>query len=78
MGLTRQEYQTGLHLLLQGISQTHGSNPQSPALAGGLFTAEPLRKHIVIIKLYYIYWYRAIHIAKYKTWKAKNKPHKIS
>ena len=43
MGLSRQEYWSGLHVLLQGIFMTQGSNPHllslaSPALAGGFFT----------------------------------------
>ena len=43
MGFSRQEYWSGLHVLLQGIFLTQGSNPRllslaSPALAGGFFT----------------------------------------
>ena len=34
----------GCHFLLQGIFPTQGSNPMSPALAGGLFTTEPAGK----------------------------------
>ena len=44
MRFSRQEYWSGLHFLLQGIFPTQGSNPTSPALAGGLFTTEPAGK----------------------------------
>ena len=43
MGFSRQKYWSVLHVLLQGIFLTQGSNPRllslaSPALAGGFFT----------------------------------------
>ena len=31
------EWVAGFHLLFQGIFSTHGSNPDSPAMAGGFF-----------------------------------------
>ena len=42
VGLSRQEYWSGCHALLQGIFPTQQSNPHllmSPELAGGFFTA---------------------------------------
>ena len=34
----------GCHALLQGIFPTRGIEPESPVLAGGFFTTEPLGK----------------------------------
>ena len=44
MGFSRQEYWSGLPFLSLGDLPTPGIKPMSPALAGGLFTTEPLGK----------------------------------
>ena len=47
MGLSKQEYWSGLPLLLQGNLPDPGIEPRSPAslaLAGGFFTNEPMGK----------------------------------
>ena len=42
MGISRQEYWSGLHALLRGNLPNPGIEPASPALAGEFFfTAEP-------------------------------------
>jgi len=41
MGFSRQEYWSGLPFLLLGDLLDPGIEPESPALAGGFFTAEP-------------------------------------
>ena len=44
MGFPRQGYWLGMPFLLSGDLPDPGIEPTSPALAGGFFTAEPLRK----------------------------------
>ena len=41
MGLSRQEYRSGLPFLAPGDLPDPGIKPISPALAGGFFTTEP-------------------------------------
>ena len=41
MGFSRQEYWSGLPFLTPGDLPDPGTELASPALAGGLFTAEP-------------------------------------
>ena len=55
MGLSRQEYWSGLPFLSPGDLPDPGIKPRPPALAGGVFTAEPpgntkspgKRKHLI-------------------------------
>ena len=44
MGFSRQEYWRGLQFALPGDLSDPGTEPGSPALAGGFFTPEPLGK----------------------------------
>ena len=44
MGLPREGYWLGMPFLLSGALPDPGIEPTSPALAGGFFTTEPLRK----------------------------------
>ena len=41
MGLSRQEYWSGLPFCSPGDLPNPGTKPESPALAGGFFNAEP-------------------------------------
>ena len=53
MGFSRQEYWSGLPVPSPRDLPNPGIKPESPALAGGLFTAEPPGKpthHLDIIK----------------------------
>ena len=49
MGFSRQEYCTGLLFPPPGDLPNPGMEPMSPALAGGLFTAEPPRKPLILV-----------------------------
>ena len=44
MGFLRQEYWSGLPFPSPGDLSDPGIEPESPALADGFFTTEPLRK----------------------------------
>ena len=44
MGFPREGYWLGMPFLLSGALPDPGIEPTSPALAGGFFTTEPLRK----------------------------------
>ena len=44
MGLSKQEYWSGLPFPSQGDLPNPGMEPESPALAGMFFTTEPLGK----------------------------------
>ena len=44
-GISQGRILGGLPFLLPGIFLTQGSNPESPASAGGFFTTEPPGKH---------------------------------
>ena len=48
MGFPRQEYWSGLPFPSPGDLPNLGIEPASPALAGGIFTAEPPGNHITV------------------------------
>ena len=52
MVFPRQEYWSGLYVLLEGNLPDPGMEPASPALAGGFFTTEPPSSNRVKIKLF--------------------------
>ena len=51
MGFPRQEYWSGLPILCPGDLPNPGTEPVSPALAGGFFATEPQGKPILTLSI---------------------------
>ena len=55
MGFPKQEYLSGLPFPPSGAPRDQGIEPESPTLAGGLFTTEPPGKSIYSVRLLRIF-----------------------
>ena len=64
MGFSRQEYWSGLPFPSLGDLPNPGTEPESPALAGGFFTTESSRKPVFMSQvLSFLIWLD--HLKKY-------------